>query len=78
MLIVEYTKNMKTNVPTVNVHRGAFRNQSSRYNRDLLESYQQFSEAVARGCSIKKVFLEISQNTQEKTCVRVSGTGVFL
>ena len=29
-------------------------------------------EAVAQGCSIKKVFLEISQNSQENTCARVS------
>ena len=29
-----------------------------------------FTEAVARRCSIKYVFLEISQNSQE-TCVRV-------
>ena len=46
------------------------------------------SEAVAQRSSVKKVFLEISQNSQENTCVRdsffnkvaglVSGTGVFL
>ena len=30
------------------------------------------TEAVARKCSVKKVFLEISQNSQENTCVRVS------
>ena len=30
------------------------------------------SEAVARGCSVKKVFLEISQNSQENACARVS------
>ena len=30
------------------------------------------SEAVARICFVKKVFLEISQNWQENTCVRVS------
>ena len=30
------------------------------------------SEAVARRCSVKKVFLEISQNSQESTCARVS------
>ena len=30
------------------------------------------SEAVARRCFVKKVFLEISQNSQENTCVRVS------
>ena len=29
-------------------------------------------EAVAKRCSVKKVFLEISQNSQEKTCARVS------
>ena len=32
------------------------------------------SEAVARWCSVKKVFLEISQNLQENTCARASGT----
>ena len=31
-----------------------------------------FPEAVTRGCSVKKVFLEISQNSQENTCARVS------
>ena len=30
------------------------------------------SEAVVRRCSVKKVFLEISQNSQENTCARVS------
>ena len=30
------------------------------------------TEAVAQTCSVKKVFLEISQNSQEKTCARVS------
>ena len=29
------------------------------------------TEAVAQRCSIKKVFLEISQNSQENTCARV-------
>ena len=33
---------------------------------------KRFSEAVARRCSVKKVFLEISQNSQENTCARVS------
>ena len=31
-----------------------------------------YSEAVVRRCSIKKVFLEVSQNSQENTCVRDS------
>ena len=30
------------------------------------------SEAVVQICSVKKVFLEISQNSQENTCIRVS------
>ena len=30
------------------------------------------SEAVTRRCSLKKVFLEIYQNSQENTCSRVS------
>ena len=30
------------------------------------------SEAVVQKCSVKKVFLEISQNSQENTCVRVT------
>ena len=29
-------------------------------------------EAVARRCSVKKVFLKISQNSQENTCARAS------
>ena len=29
-------------------------------------------EAVAQKCSVKKVFFEISQNSQENTCARVS------
>ena len=34
------------------------------------------SEAAARGVRLKKVFLEISQNSQENTCAR--GGGNFL
>ena len=33
---------------------------------------QQLSEAVVWRCSVGKVFLEISQNSQENTCARVS------
>ena len=29
-------------------------------------------EGVAQTCSVKKLFLEISQNSQENTCARVS------
>ena len=34
--------------------------------------FKQTSEAVVQRCSVKKVFLEISQNSQESTCARVS------
>ena len=30
------------------------------------------AEVVGKRCSVKQVFLEISQNSQENTCVRVS------
>ena len=30
------------------------------------------TEAIVQRCSVKKVFLEISQNSQENTCARVS------
>ena len=32
----------------------------------------QISKAVVQKCSVKKVFLKISQNSQENTCARVS------
>ena len=32
----------------------------------------QMTEAVAQKYSVKKIFLEISQNSQENTCTRVS------
>ena len=32
----------------------------------------QIRQAVARRCSVKKVFIKISQSSQENTCARVS------
>ena len=32
------------------------------------------AEAIAQRCSVRKVFIEISQNSQESTCARVSFT----
>ena len=37
-----------------------------------VSSSQVYSEALSQRCSVKKVFLEISQNSQESTCARVS------
>ena len=34
-------------------------------------SYRLFTEAVVCRCSVKKVFLKMSQNSQENTCARV-------
>ena len=40
---------------------------------DAIKSYQVFIyRSSYRGCSIKKVFSKISQNSQESTCARVS------
>ena len=38
----------------------------------LLFCYIFYPEAVVQRCSVKKVFLEVSQNSQENTCARVS------
>ena len=35
-------------------------------------SFIQTKEAVARRCSVKKMFLKIKQSSQERTCTRVS------
>ena len=35
-------------------------------------------EVFFQRCSVTNVLLEISQNSQENTCARASGTGVFL
>ena len=41
--------------------------------QDVLETkkYLLGPEAVAQRCSVKKMFLELSQNSQENTCARV-------
>ena len=39
---------------------------------DLHRTYYRYSEAVAQRCSIKKMFLEISQNSRENTSAGVS------
>ena len=38
----------------------------------LISVVTHFPEAVIRRCSVKKVFIKISQNSQENTCARVS------
>ena len=50
------------------------------YGNALGKDPEKRPEAVVRRCSVKNVFLEISQNSQGNTSARVSypGTGVFL
>ena len=47
--------------------------------QDMLQSYNyiRLSEAVARRFSVKKVFLEILQNSQESTCARDISKNTF-
>ena len=42
-----------------------------------LHSDQDITEAVVQRCSVKKVFLKISQNSQENTCASVSQVHAF-
>ena len=39
---------------------------------EKIQNYYRNTEAVVQMCSVKKVFLEISQNSQENTCARAS------
>ena len=39
--------------------------------RAIFSSGDAILEAIAQRCSVKKVFLEISQNSQENACARV-------
>ena len=38
----------------------------------IILTFLKISEAVVQRCSVKKVLLEISQNSQENICARVS------
>ena len=40
--------------------------------RAIQRTLAKHQKAVAHTCSVKKVFLEISKNSQENTCARVS------
>ena len=42
------------------------------WRRLLAQDSSKSTEAVAQRCSVKKVFLEISQNLRENTCTRAS------
>ena len=40
------------------------------FSRAILEKLDKKTEALAQRCSVKKVFLEISQNSQVSACAR--------
>ena len=55
------------------VHIYQIKKISQFYLKLIYEDPQRLSkDTVARSCSVKKVFLKISQNSQEKTCPRAS------
>ena len=59
LLLITWTTNWTTNfVLTITIQMSV--------------NIQMIIEPVAQRCSVKKVFLEISQNSQESTCTRVS------
>ena len=45
---------------------------SNIYLHSPIEKNERSLEAVTQRCSVRKVFLEFSQNSQENTCARVS------
>ena len=45
---------------------------SENFGSIIRKALMMAAEAVVRMCSVKKVFLEISQNSQENTCARAS------
>ena len=47
------------------------------YFFNLKTFFSIITEAVARRCSVKKMFLKISQNSEENTCVRGSGLQIY-
>ena len=66
--------------PQHNLHSGNVHKKRKKYtempkivqNRPLMYPCSNNPEAVARRCSVKKAFLEISQNSQENTSAGVS------
>ena len=67
----------KLQLHTVNDDSSLLSSEASLSSSDSLDSFSNFdkqnhTEAVAWRCSVKKVFLEILQNSQENICARAS------
>ena len=67
-----FYRKVKTNM-TLELLLETFHNAGITFNQNILSvETQPDSEAVVRKRSVKNVFLEILQNSQENTCARVS------
>ena len=64
------TKNIS--YPLSKVALRSMKGQSSTLRLKLLIQFKTALGAVVRRCYIKKLFLEISQNSQENTCAKIS------
>ena len=56
----------------VNLKFGVNPSSKRKVNKNVATESKQDLKAVVQRCSVKKVFLEISQNSQENICARVS------
>ena len=65
-------KETKNIYPPSKIALRSMMGQSSTLRLKLLIQFKTASGAVVRRCSIKKLFLEISQNSQENTCAKIS------
>ena len=75
-LLWGFPKKIKSAIIIVNYYWLLFIFLSSPYTKkkssiDIFQ-FLEVLEAVVQKCSVKKVFLEIAQNSQENTCARVS------
>ena len=70
--LISATKNFQVNCQTMNLKTNATGVFKESLLREKVFFAYSLSEAVVRSCSVKKVFSEISQKSQENTCARVS------
>ena len=62
------THNESISLTWANIHSDKYNCQKPKPSDNLIQINVQMLEAVVWRCSVKKVFLEISQNSQKNTC----------
>ena len=67
-----FTVNYCSNIVSVSIYQVDTNTLENQTFRNIKHDLRGFTEAVVQRCSVKKVFLEISQNSPENTCVRAS------